>query len=228
MRSSAELIAFVLVFAAVASISHGLGYRGYVKPILDRQAKLRAQIARVAQQKTWVRGLNSRVKAAERKIKSLQPALEELSGYMLRDEGDRLRVSIARDHASKDLPGLVITPGEVEPPAKLTFQIPVNPNEQLNRLKQTFSQENPRVQFPRWAVATTIDVQRYSERISVEAPLNTLLRFLMRLEAESLLVHVTELKVQLPDPETPENNLCRAQVQLSTLSMPAEDAGEGP
>lgn len=228
MRSSAELVAFVLVFAAVASISHGLGYRGYVKPILDRQSKIRAQIARVAQQKTWVRGLNSRVKAAERKIKALAPALEELNGYLLRDEGDRLRVSIARDHASKDLPGLVITPGEVEPPAKLTFQIPVNPNEQLNRLKQTFTQENPRVQFPRWAVDQTIDVQRYSERIAVEAPLSTLLRFLMRLEAESLLVHVTELKVQLPDPETPENNLCRAQVQLSTLSMPVEEAGEGP
>ena len=228
MRSTAEVVAFVLVFAAVASIAQGLGYRGYVKPLLDRQTKIRAQIARVAQQKTWVRGLNSRVKASERKVKALQPALEELSGYMLRDEGDRLRVSTARDQAVKELTGIVITPGEVEPPYKLTYQIPVNPNEQLNRLKQQFTQENPRLAFPRWAVDPNINVLRYSERITVEAPLTTLLRFLMRVESESLLVQVTELKLQLPDPETPENNLCRASVELSTLSMPAEDAPEGP
>lgn len=227
-RSTAEVVAFVLVFAAVASIAQGLGYRGHVKPLLDRQARVRAQIARVHQSKTWVRGLNSRVKQAERKIRALQPALDELQSYLLRDEGDRLRVSLARDHAARDLPGLVITPAETSPATKLTYRIPVDPNEQLNRLKQQFALENPRVAFPRWAVTQTIEVMRFSERVTVEAPLKILLRFLSRIEAESLLVQVTELKLSLPDPESPESNISRATVELSALSLPTEDATEAP
>lgn len=227
-RSTAELVAFVLVFAALASIAHGLGFRGYLKPLADKKTKIRAQIARVHQQKTWVRRLNSLEKQAVRKLNALQPGLDALQGFMLRDEGDRLRVSLARDHAARDLPGLVITPAETAPAVKLTYRIPVDPNEQLARLKQTFSQENPRVPFPRWAVTQTIEVMRYSERVTVEAPLNVLMRFLMRIEAESLLVQVTELKLTLPDPETPESNLSRATVELSALSLPAEDATEAP
>ena len=225
-RSTVELIAFALVFAAVASIAHGIGYRNYVKPLLDKKTRVRAQSSRVYQSKTWVRNLNVRVRQAERKGKMLQSVLDELATYTLRDEGDRLRISMARDHASKDLPGLVVTPAEVSPPVPLTFHVPVDPNEQLNRLKQPFAQENPRVAFPNWVVPSSIEVKRFSERVTVEAPLPQVMRFLMRVEAEPLLIHVTELKLKLPDPDQVESNIAVAQVELSALAFPAEESSE--
>lgn len=227
-RSTAELLAFLVVFAALASITQGLGYRGYLKPLMDRVAKVRNMTNLVHKQKTWVRSLTVRVRQSERKIKALQPALDELSSYFLRDESDRLRLSVARDHASKDLAGLTITPAEVSAPARLSFRIPVDPNEQLNRLRKDFVAENPKANFARWTVPSTIDVLRYSERITIEAPLKQIERFLMRIEAESLLLQVTELKLDLPAPDALDQTTAKATVELSALGLPSDEAVENP
>lgn len=225
--TTAELAAFALVFAALAASAHVLGYRGYVRPILDRAEKISGHMARVRQQKTWIRSLNGRARSAENNVKLLELAADELQSYMVRDESERLKLATTRDAVAHEVAGLTVTPGDAPVPQRLAFRIPLDPNEQLNKLKQQYEAENTRAVFPRWTVPPMIDVLRFSERLTVEAPVADLLRYVSKLEAQPLFLQVTELKLALPKPDAPPTAPVKAVLELSALGLPAEEHTEG-
>lgn len=225
--TTAELAAFGVVFVGVAALAHGLGYRGYLRPIMDRAEKISNQTAQVRKQKTWIRSLNGRARTAENNLKLLSFASDELQSYTVRDESERLKVATTRDAVAKDVPGLVLAPGETSVPQRLTFRIPVDPNEQLNKLKSHYEQDNPRATFPRWTVPPTIDVLKFSERFSVEGSVPDLAKFMSKLESQPLFLQITDLKLTLPKPDAPATAPAKAVLEVSALGLPAEEPTEG-
>lgn len=225
--TSAELTAFAVVFVGVAVLSHAVGYRNYVRPIMDRAERISGQMARVRQQKTWIRSLNGRARSAENNVKLLALAAEELQSCLVRDESERIKVATTRDAAAKDQPAVAVATGDASVPQRLAYRIPLDPNEQLNKLKQQYEVENPRATFPRWTVPPTIEVLKFSERLTVEAPVADLLRYMSKLEAQPLFLQVTDFKLTLPKPDAPLAAPAKAVLELSALGLPAEEPTEG-
>lgn len=225
--TSAELAAFALVFVIIAALAHGPGYRGHVRPIIERADKIASQMVKVLQHKVWIRSLNGRARSAKNNVKVLVVAADELQSYTVRDESERLRVATTRDAVAREVPGLTLAPGETSVPVRLAYRIPVDPNDQLNKLKAQYEAENPRATFPRWTVPPTIDVWRFSERVTVEAPLNDVGRFIAKLEAQPLFLQVTDLRITLPKLDASPSAPVKAVLEVSALGLPFEEPAEG-
>ncbi|MBI4861841.1 MAG: hypothetical protein HY815_16520 [Candidatus Riflebacteria bacterium] len=223
-----DLVGFAVIFVVMVWLSFQIGFREYLRPIIERSNKMKLQVARLRGQRQWVRSLKAKVIRLERKVKSLTALLDELQGHLIRDDGDRFRASVARDQAVKALKEFQLIPTESgQAPARLSFRNPVDPNEQLNRLKNAFSKDNPRVVFPRWAVPGSIDVLKYADRFTVEASFADLLRFLGRIQADAIFLEVTDLRVSASRTANASPDRVSATVEVSGLGLPAEEAQEG-
>lgn len=218
-----EGAAFIAALLIVFLVAYELGYKGLVLPTQERVRRTRADIAQVRTQKQWVRKLRARVTQLEKKMKAVAPRSADLQAHLVRDDNDRFRMAVARDQAARDLSEFTITPIDSGvPPVRSNYRIPVDPNEQLVRLKQTFLKQNPRAVFGKWAVPGTIDVLRYADRMAVEAPFPDLMRFIARLEADHLLIQVTELKVG-----SGRDGRASATLEITGIGLPGDESTAG-
>jgi len=225
--SRSDVVSFAVVLSVVTWMGFDVGYRGYLQPIIERGDKLRSQMAKIRTQKQWVRRLKAKISQMERKLKVLSPLLDDLQTYLIRDEPDRFRLALGRDLAAKSIKNLVVSTAETaSPPSKLAFRNPVDPNEQLSRLRQSFLKDNPRAVFTRWVVPSSLDAFVYSERFTVESSIKDLLLFLGKVTADPLLMEVTELKVSGAETGTRSTDRIIATVELSALGLPLAETGQ--
>lgn len=189
-----ELALTVAVLLAAAAATWEVGVRGTLAPLLEQRARLREKLIAVRAQKRWIRERETATAALKVRLDALANLASELDPYMLREE-DRLRLPQARDRAATALGDHLLSPESTgAPPERFTSPAPADPNEHLDKLRGAFLKQNPRAVFDAWRVPPEIDVLRYQERFALECSYAGLFSFLARLDADPLLVEVTELK----------------------------------
>lgn len=226
MIRRADLWLMALVVAFVAWAGHEVGYKRHLHPILERTAGVRAQTARIRSERQWFRSLRAQIARTRLKLRAVAPLLESLQAHLVRDEGERFRLAITRDLVARGVEGLALVSADPPAPAvRQAFRKPVDPNEQLGRLRQEFLRVHPQAVVQRWAVAGTIDTIRYHDRFDVEATVTALVRFLGRIEAQPPLMQVTYLGLSAAGGASGSGPRVRATIEVAGLGLPWE---EGP
>lgn len=221
MRREAAGVALVL--ALVAGLTWELGWHSHLLPLLARRERIREQSARVRAQKRWARALEAQLKLAEGRVGELGALAREMVPHLVRDQSDALRLVQARDAALRGLADVVLSPEATGgAPAREVFPVLLDPTPALDRLRDAFQKDHPKVLFESWNTPREIEVLRYEERFSLECSYESLFVFLARIEAEPLLVEVTGLKLSGFRSEKGGEPRVNAMVTLSSPGWPAE------
>lgn len=185
-----------LILMITAFLAWQVGWRGHLERLMGQRARLREQVSRVRAQKRWVRSLESAVAMVDARLAQVAAVATEVSPHLLQNEGDRLRLLQARDQGVRGAGETLLSPeGNGGPPQRFAYPVPLDPMPALNPLRDAFLREHPRAVFDSWGVPREIEVLRFEERFTLEAPLKGLFNFLESVEADPLLIQVLSLKV---------------------------------
>lgn len=219
-RTELGLTFLIAMFAIWLGL--GTGYRFFLQPALSRAEDMREEMAKIRIDKARIRKTRAQVTRFQSKLKAMEKLFEDLRIHLVRSENDRFRMDLARDKAMRGLEDLTLTPVDIRsPPLKLSFDNPIDPNVQLQQLKEAYLKKNPRGTLPpRWEVPTATTVLRYVEKFSLEGSVEDLTRFLGRIECDELHLEVTSVKIGPAIKEEGKPDRVTAMVEISALGFP--------